>query len=114
MTILTILGVTILTLKIRNLNHMGSIQVEENVYEKPVFVSKKLSDMYSPWKCPIPATNSRLHCEHLIHEPSDREYDNASSQQYFMSNLSSDSEQSNHYASADITSLPKLDIISRK
>merc|ERR1711874_959586 len=93
--ILTILAVTLTVLKIRSYKHVRADSEEENPYEKPFFISKRISRIESPWNIYVKTEMKSLR------EYSSSDYDYASSDHYF---LSSDYDTattgySNHYAS---------------
>ena len=118
-TVVTVLGVTVVVIKIRDLKHVTvDVEKEDNVYDKPVFTSKRLSWTDSPWNFRVnsraPSTN--FQCEHLMREQSASDYEYANTEKYCISSdVSSgsncsrnDSNSSNHYACADVSSDYKM------
>ena len=114
-TVVTVLGVTVVVIKIRDLKHVTvDVEKEDNVYDKPVFTSKRLSWTDSPWNFRVnsraPSTN--FQCEHLMRQQSGSDYEFASTEKYCIaSDVSSgsntsrnDSNSSNHYACAEVRS----------
>ena len=118
MTILTILGVTVVVIKIRSFKCVnGGIEVDCNIYDKPMFTSKRISWIESPWnfreKKNAPFTT--FQSDFLMSEHTSSDYDYATSDHYFLSsdvsshshtsNSDSDTSRnmSNHYACTNIS-----------
>merc|ERR1712106_195149 len=97
MTVLTILGVTVVVIKIRSLKHVN-IEEDINPYDKPCFTSKRLSWIETPWnvqgKNGVPLMT--FHRDYLMRKQSTSDYDYANSDHYFLSSdVSSHSNTSN-------------------
>ena len=123
MTMLVIFGAAFVFVKIRQIKQRKcdniDIESEGNLYEKPMFSSKRLSWVESPWSF-YPSTQqfrsfktgeSRTVKEQQRPGGAECEYDYASSDYFLLSQLSNDSSNSgqnpgssNHYACANIHS----------